>query len=48
MQDLLVLDTWFSSALWRLACLGWPHKTKQLRVRYGLGVVFTGFDILFF
>ncbi|MFP3039606.1 MAG: class I tRNA ligase family protein [Candidatus Hodgkinia cicadicola] len=47
-QDPLVLDTWFSSALWRLSCLGWPHKTSQLRLQYGSGVVFTGFDILFF
>ncbi|MFP3038202.1 MAG: class I tRNA ligase family protein [Candidatus Hodgkinia cicadicola] len=47
-RDSLVLDTWFSSALWRLSCLGWPHKTSQLRSRYGLGTVFTGFDILFF
>ncbi|MFP3038412.1 MAG: class I tRNA ligase family protein [Candidatus Hodgkinia cicadicola] len=47
-RDSLVLDTWFSSALWRLSCLGWPHKTSQLRSQYGLGTVFTGFDILFF
>lgn len=43
-----MLDTWFSSALWCLSCLGWPHKTAQLRQQYGLGAVFTGLDILFF
>ena len=26
-----VLDTWFSSALWPLATLGWPEKTKRFR-----------------
>ncbi len=47
-QELLVFDTWFSSSLWYLSCLGWPHKTKQLRLNYGKGIVFTGFDIIFF
>jgi len=27
-QDEDVLDTWFSSALWPFATLGWPQKTK--------------------
>ncbi|PIM96129.1 Valine--tRNA ligase [Candidatus Hodgkinia cicadicola] len=47
-QDISVFDTWFSSALWYLACLGWPHKTTQLRTCYGKSIVFTGIDITFF
>ena len=27
-QETNVLDTWFSSALWPFATLGWPNKTK--------------------
>ena len=27
-QDEDVLDTWFSSALWPFATLGWPDKTE--------------------
>ncbi|AUG34236.1 Valine--tRNA ligase [Candidatus Hodgkinia cicadicola] len=44
----LVFDTWFSSALWCLSCLGWPNKTRQLRLSVGASVVITGFDIIFF
>ena len=29
-----VLDTWFSSALWPFAILGWPEKTKDLKEFY--------------
>jgi valyl-tRNA synthetase len=29
-----VLDTWFSSALWPFATLGWPEQTKDLDVFY--------------
>lgn len=29
-----VLDTWFSSALWPFATLGWPEKTKNLKTFY--------------
>jgi valyl-tRNA synthetase len=29
-----VLDTWFSSALWPFATLGWPDDTPDLRVFY--------------
>jgi len=29
-----VLDTWFSSALWPFATLGWPRKTKDLKNFY--------------
>ncbi|MDQ3668943.1 MAG: valine--tRNA ligase, partial [Actinomycetota bacterium] len=29
-----VLDTWFSSALWPFATLGWPEETEDLRAFY--------------
>ena len=43
-----VLDTWFSSALWPFATLGWPQRTKALDTFYPTSVLVTGFDILFF
>ena len=42
------LDTWFSSALWPFATLGWPSKTKELSNFYPTSVLITGFDIIFF
>jgi valyl-tRNA synthetase len=33
-QDPDVLDTWFSSALWPFATLGWPDQTEDLRAFY--------------
>ena len=33
-QDPDVLDTWFSSALWPFATLGWPDKTEDLKAFY--------------
>jgi len=47
-QDEDVLDTWFSSALWPFATLGWPEKTKDLKVFYPTDLMATGFDIIFF
>lgn len=48
-QDEDVLDTWFSSALWPFATLGWPENTDPtLGGRYGNDVLISGFDILFF
>ena len=47
-QDTDVLDTWFSSALWPFATLGWPNKTNELRKFYPTSVLVTGFDIIFF
>ena len=47
-QDINVLDTWFSSALWPFASLGWPKKTYNLKRFYKTSVLVTGFDILFF
>ena len=45
-QDEDVLDTWFSSALFPLASLGWPQALD--RAHYPLTVMETGSDILFF
>lgn len=47
-QDEDVLDTWFSSALWPFATLGWPNDTAQLKAYYPTSVLITGFDIIFF
>ena len=47
-QDEDVLDTWFSSALWPFATLGWPDETEDLRRHYPNDVLISGFDILFF
>src|SRR4029077_513743 len=33
-QDPDVLDTWFSSALWPFATLGWPEDTEDLQAFY--------------
>jgi valyl-tRNA synthetase len=33
-RSLDVLDTWFSSALWPFATLGWPEDTEELRTFY--------------
>ena len=43
-----VLDTWFSSALWPFATLGWPDETEDLRRFYPNNLMIMGFDILFF
>ncbi|HWU74232.1 MAG TPA: valine--tRNA ligase [Sphingomonas sp.] len=48
-QDPDVLDTWFSSALWPFATMGWPEDTDpKLHGRYPNDVLISGFDILFF
>jgi len=46
-RDPDVLDTWFSSALWPFATLGWPDETPQLRAFYPTDVLVTGRDIIF-
>ena len=45
-QDNDVLDTWFSSALWPFATLGYPENTKLLRRYYPNSVLVTGYDII--
>ncbi|NUT01603.1 MAG: valine--tRNA ligase, partial [Sphingomonas sp.] len=47
-QDEDVLDTWFSSALWPFATLGWPEETLDLKRHYPNDVLISGFDIIFF
>ena len=47
-QDDDVLDTWFSSALWPFATMGWPEKTPELETFVPSSVLVTGFDIIFF
>jgi len=42
-----VLDTWFSSALWPFATLGWPERTPELAAFYPTNVLSTARDILF-
>jgi valyl-tRNA synthetase len=46
-QDPDVLDTWFSSALWPFATLGWPQKTRDLSYFYPTSVLVTGKDIIY-
>jgi len=41
-----VLDTWFSSALWPFAALGWPEKTKDLKTFYPTNVLSTDRGII--
>ena len=41
-----VLDTWFSSALWPIATLGWPDNTKDLKEFYPTQVLSTARDII--
>ncbi|MBW8783295.1 MAG: valine--tRNA ligase [Novosphingobium sp.] len=48
-QETDVLDTWFSSALWPFATLGWPDDKSPLLARhYPNDLLISGFDILFF
>ena len=46
-RDPDVLDTWFCSALWPFATLGWPDDTPALRAFYPTDVLSTARDILF-
>ena len=45
-QEEDVLDTWFSSALWPFATLGWPDSTDLLKRHYPNDVLVTGYDII--
>ncbi|GEO00543.1 valine--tRNA ligase [Novosphingobium sediminis] len=48
-RDEDVLDTWFSSALWPFATLGWPEADAPLvKKHYPNDLLISGFDILFF
>jgi valyl-tRNA synthetase len=46
-RDEDVLDTWFSSALWPFATLGWPEDTPELRRYYPGDVNSTAREIIF-
>ncbi len=46
-QEEDVLDTWFSSALWPFATLGWPEETPELRAFYPTSFLTTAREILF-
>ena len=41
-----VLDTWFSSALWPFATLGWPEHIRDLKEFYPTSVLSTARDII--
>ena len=45
-QDEDVLDTWFSSALWPFATLGWPDNTNDLSKFFPNDALVTGYDII--
>ena len=46
-QDEDVLDTWFSSALWPHATLGWPEQTADLAYFYPTSLLSTAQEILY-
>ncbi len=46
-QDEDVLDTWFSSALWPHAILGWPRQTEELAFWYPTNLLTTAQEILY-
>jgi valyl-tRNA synthetase len=46
-RDEDVLDTWFSSAIWPFATLGWPDDTPELRAFYPTDFLTTAREILF-
>uniref|UniRef100_A0A8D3BGY8 Valine--tRNA ligase n=1 Tax=Scophthalmus maximus TaxID=52904 RepID=A0A8D3BGY8_SCOMX len=47
-RDPDVLDTWFSSALFPFAMLGWPQLTTDLQRYYPNSILETGSDLIFF
>jgi valyl-tRNA synthetase len=46
-QDEDVLDTWFSSALWPFATLGWPEETEDLEYFYPTALLSTAREIMY-
>ena len=46
-QDQDVLDTWFSSALWPHATLGWPEETEELEYFYPTSLLSTAREIMY-
>lgn len=47
-QDPDVLDTWFGSALWPFAVMGWPDQDELIRRYFPSSLLVTAFDIIFF
>ena len=47
-QDEDVLDTWFSSALWPFATIGWPDESSLYKRYFPTDTLVTGYDIIFF
>ena len=48
-QEVDVLDTWFSSALWPFSTMGWPDvETSDYKRYYPTSTLVTGYDILTF
>ena len=47
-QEEDTLDTWFSSALWPFATLGWPIGNEKLDYFFPTDILVTGYDIIFF
>ena len=47
-QEEDTLDTWFSSALWPFATLGWPEENEKLDYFFPTDILVTGYDIIFF
>ena len=47
-QDEDVLDTWFSSALWPFATMGWPNNLDLYNRYFPTNTLVTGYDIIFF
>ena len=46
-QESDVLDTWFSSAIWPFATLGWPEETPEMKAFYSTDFLTTAREILF-
>ncbi len=46
-QEEDVLDTWFSSAIWPFATLGWPEQTPEMKAFYPTDFLTTAREILF-
>ncbi|MBM7584850.1 valyl-tRNA synthetase [Bacillus pakistanensis] len=48
-QEVDVLDTWFSSALWPFSTMGWPEiESKDFNRYYPTNCLVTGYDIIGF
>ena len=47
-QEEDTLDTWFSSALWPFATLGWPDENEEFNYFFPTDILVTGYDIIFF